>query len=144
MASLTLMAQSGYNANVVAVGRTLMSLVGADRSLERDETALRALCSLRLSPMENGMLRVSGQLDPEAGAVLRAALDPLSAPHPGALDPNAADPWATNGAHTNLAATDNGNSNGNGNGTNGNGHTGKPGTGRDLRPPERRRAEALI
>ena len=33
LASLTLMAQSGYNANVVAVGRTLMSLVGADRSL---------------------------------------------------------------------------------------------------------------
>jgi len=28
------------------------------------------------------MLRVVGQLDPEAGAVLRAALDPLSAPRP--------------------------------------------------------------
>ena len=49
-----------------------MSLVGADRALERDEDALRALSSLRLFPLENGMLRVSGQLDPEAGAVLTA------------------------------------------------------------------------
>ena len=49
------------------------------------------------------MTRVSGRLDPEAGAVLTAALDPLSAPNP---------------------STENG--------------------GRDPRPPERRRAEALI
>jgi Domain of unknown function (DUF222) len=40
------------------------------------------------------MLRVSGQLDPQAGAVLSAALDPLCAPHPGTPDPTAADPWA--------------------------------------------------
>jgi hypothetical protein len=103
LASLTQMAQSGYDRHVIAVGRTLMSLVGAERSLERDETVLRSLSSLRLSPLENGMLAVRGQLDPEAGAVLIAALDPLSAPNP-------AD---TNG-------------------------------GRDLRPPDRRRAEALI
>jgi len=70
LASLTLMAQSGYDRNVVAVGRKLMSLVGADRSLERNETTLQALASLRLSPLGNGMLAISGQLDPEAGAVL--------------------------------------------------------------------------
>jgi len=103
LASLTLMAQSGYDRNVVAVGRKLMSLVGADRSLERNETTLQALASLRLSPLGNGMLAISGQLDPEAGAVLTAALDPLSAPNP--CDTNA---------------------------------------GRDLRPPDRRRAEALV
>ena len=103
LASLTLMAQTGYDRHVIAVGRTLMSLVGADRSLERNETALRALSSLRLAPLENGMIKVSGQLDPEAGAVLTAALDPLSAPNP----------------------------------TDANG-------GRDPRPAERRRAEALI
>ena len=103
LASLTLMAQTGYDRHVIAVGRMLMSLVGADRSLERNETALRALTSLRLCPLENGMIKVSGQLDPEAGAVLTAALDPLTAPNP---------------------------SDANG--------------GRDLRPPERRRAEALI
>jgi Domain of unknown function DUF222. len=95
LASLTLMAQTGYDRNVTAVGRMLMSLVGADRSLERNETALRALNSLRLSPMDNGMLRISGQLDPEAGAVLTAALDPLSAPNPcdanGGRDPRPAD-----------------------------------------------------
>jgi Domain of unknown function (DUF222) len=104
-----------------------MSLVGADRSLERDETALRALCSLRLSPMENGMLRVSGQLDPEAGAVLTAALDPLTAPRPCTPTPAAADPWATNTDRSNPA-------DGNTNNANGNTNNGKPGTGRDLRP----------
>jgi hypothetical protein len=103
LASLTLMAQSGYDRNVVAVGRKLMSLVGADRSLEHNETALKSLSSLRLSPLGNGMLAISGQLDPEAGAVLTAALDPLSAPSP--CDTTA---------------------------------------GRDLRPPDRRRAEALV
>jgi len=103
LASLTLMAQTGYDRHVITIGRTLMSLVGADRSLERNETALRALSSLRLCPLENGMIKVSGQLDPEAGAVLTAALDPLTAPSP---------------------CTENG--------------------GRDLRPAERRRAEALI
>src|SRR5665647_164034 len=103
LASLTQMAQTGYDRHVITIGRTLMSLVGAERSLERNETALRALSSLRLAPLENGMIRVSGQLDPEAGAVLTAALDPLSAPNP----------------------------------TDANG-------GRDPRPPERRRAEALI
>jgi hypothetical protein len=103
LASLTQMAQTGYDRNVIAVGRALMSLVGADRALERDETALRGLSSLRLTPLENGMLRVNGQLDPESGAVLTAALDPLSAPNP--RDANG---------------------------------------GRDLRPADRRRAEALI
>ena len=95
LGSLTLMAQSGYDRNVVAVGRKLMATVGADRSLERNETALRGLSSLRLCPLGNGMLRVSGQLDPEAGAVLTAALDPLSAPNPcdakGGRDPRPAD-----------------------------------------------------
>lgn len=95
LASLTQMAQTGYDRNVIAVGRTLMALVGADRSLERNETMLAALSSLRLSPMDNGMIRVSGQLDPEAGAVLTATLDPLSAPNPceanGGRDPRAPD-----------------------------------------------------
>jgi hypothetical protein len=103
LASLTQMAQTGYDRHVIAVGRALMSLVGADRSLERNETALRGLSSLRLSKLENGMLAISGQLDPEAGAVLTAALDPLTAPNP---------------------------SDANG--------------GRDLRPADRRRAQALI
>jgi len=103
LASLTLMAQSGYDRNVVAVGRRLMSLVGADRALEDNEGVLKALSSLRLSPLENGMVAIRGQLDPEAGAVLRAALDPLSGPNP----------------------------------CEGNG-------GRDLRPADRRRAEALV
>src|SRR5450756_291750 len=103
LASLTLMAQTGYDRHVIAVGRHLMSLLGADRSLERNEDALRSLTSLRLCPLPNGMVAVSGQLDPEAGAVLTAALDPLSAPNP----------CEANG-------------------------------GRDPRPAERRRAEALI
>ena len=103
LASLTQMAQTGYDRHVIAVGRMLMSLVGADRALEDNENVLRALSSLRLVPLENGMLAIRGQLDPEAGAVLRAALDPLSAPNP--CEANA---------------------------------------GRDPRPADRRRAEALI
>ena len=95
LGSLTQMAQTGYDRDVITVGRKLMSLVGADRSLERNETALRGLSSLRLCPLENGMVRISGQLDPEAGAVLTAALDPLSAPNPcdanGGRDPRQAD-----------------------------------------------------
>ena len=97
------MAQSGHNAHVIAVGRRLMALVGADRALEHDEDKLRTLNSLRLTPLENGMTAISGRLDPEAAAVLAAALDPLSAPNP---------------------CTENG--------------------GRDPRPADRRRAEALI
>ncbi|MHB1475052.1 MAG: DUF222 domain-containing protein, partial [Dermatophilaceae bacterium] len=103
LASLTWMAQTGYDRHVIAVGRHLMSLVGADRALERGETALRSLSSLKLCPLANGMVAISGQLDPESGAVLSAALDPLSAPNPS----------EANG-------------------------------GRDPRPPDRRRAEALI
>jgi len=95
LASLTLMAQTGYDRHVVAVGRHLMSLVGADRALEDNEKALSTLKSLRLCPLENGMTRISGQLDPEGAAVLRAALDPLSAPNPceenGGRDPRPAD-----------------------------------------------------
>jgi Domain of unknown function (DUF222) len=95
LASLTLMAQSGYDRHVVAVGRYLMSLVGAERALEDNENALRTLSSLRLCPLENGMTRISGRLDPEGAAVLSAALDPLSAPNPcdenGGRDPRPAD-----------------------------------------------------
>jgi len=90
LASLTLMAQTGYDRNVIAVGRTLMALVGSDRSLERNETALRSLSSLKLCPLANGMVAISGQLDPESGAVLTAALDPLSAPNPPAPNPSEA------------------------------------------------------
>jgi hypothetical protein len=72
-----------------------MALVGKDRALQDNEDALKTLSSLRLTPMENGMLRISGQLDPEAAAVLTAALDPLSAPNPceanGGRDPRPAD-----------------------------------------------------
>jgi len=64
-----------------------MALVGADRSLERGETALRSLSCLKLCPLSNGMVAISGQLDPESGAVLSAALDPLSAPNPPAPNP---------------------------------------------------------
>jgi len=128
LASLTQMAQTGYDRNVVAVGRALMSLIGADRSLERDEDALRALSSLRLFPLENGMLRVSGQLDPEAGAVLTAALDPLTTPHPAKPQPGGKH---AGGKHEGATSTPD---------------TGwvDPATGRDLRPADRRRAEALI
>jgi len=95
LASLTLMAQTGYDRHVVAVGRALMSLVGADRALEDHEGALRRLNSLRLTPLENGMTAITGRLDPEASAVLTAALDPLTAPNPcdenGGRDPRPAD-----------------------------------------------------
>lgn len=45
---------------------------------------------LWISESPDGMTRVSGELDPEAAALLRTALDPLAAPRPavdGALDP---------------------------------------------------------
>src|SRR5450759_4813271 len=134
LASLTLMAQTGYDRNVAAVGRMLMSLVGADRSLEHDETTLRALSFLRLSPMDNGMLRISGQLDPEAGAVLTAALDPLTAPNPATPNPT----------NTNRSTTDSPNSSNTDSPNSSNTNGSDPGTGRDPRPPERRRAEALV
>jgi hypothetical protein len=86
LASLTLMAQTGYDRHVIAIGRHLMSLVGSDRSLERNETTLRSLASLKLCPLANGMIAISGQLDPEAGTVLSAALDPLTAPNPSGAD----------------------------------------------------------
>jgi Domain of unknown function (DUF222) len=95
LASLTQMAQHGYDRHVAAVGRYLMSLVGADRAREDNENTLRTLNSLRLCPLENGMTKLSGQLDPEGAAVLQAALEPLSAPNPctqtGERDPRPAD-----------------------------------------------------
>ncbi len=45
---------------------------------------------LSISELPGGMTRISGELDPEAAALLRIALDPLAAPRPavdGALDP---------------------------------------------------------
>jgi hypothetical protein len=45
---------------------------------------------LSISELSDGMTRISGELDPEAAALLRTALDPLAAPRPavdGALDP---------------------------------------------------------
>ena len=103
LASLTQMAQTGYDRHVVAVGRYLMSLLGDEDALADNEGALRRLKALRLCPLENGMTRISGQLDPEGAAILQAALDPLSAPNP---------------------CSENG--------------------GRDPRPAERRRADALV
>ena len=43
LASLTQMAQSGYDRYVIAIGRALMGLLGADRGLQDNEKALRAL-----------------------------------------------------------------------------------------------------
>jgi hypothetical protein len=95
LGSLTLMAQTGYDRHVIAVGRALMALLGADRALADNEDKLRTLSSLSLCPLENGMFRISGRLDPESAAVLTAALDPLSAPTPcdanGGRDPRPAD-----------------------------------------------------
>ena len=84
LGSLTQMAAEGYDRHVRHVGRRLMALAGADRALERDEAALRRLASLRRCPLDNGMVRYTVQLDPEAAAVLDAALDPLAAPEPSA------------------------------------------------------------
>ncbi|MCM3920792.1 HNH endonuclease [Frankia sp. AiPs1] len=45
---------------------------------------------LSISELPDGMTRISGELDPEAAALLRTALDPLAVPRPavdGALDP---------------------------------------------------------
>ena len=103
LASLTQMAQTGYDRHVVAVGRHLMAVLGDEDALADNEKALSNLKCLRLCPLENGMTRISGQLDPEGAAILQAALDPLSAPNP---------------------CSENG--------------------GRDPRPPERRRADALV
>ena len=103
LGSLTQMARTGYDRHVRCAGRYLMSVAGADGALERDEDALRGLSGLRFSMQDNGMLRISGQLDPESAAVLQATLDPLSAPRPCEAD-----------------------------------------GGRDTRPAERRRAEALV
>jgi len=92
---LTLMAQTGYDRAVIAVGRHLMAVLGVDGALGGDEDKARKLNSLRLCPLENGMTRISGRLDPESAAVLTAALDPLSAPNPcdanGGRDPRPAD-----------------------------------------------------
>jgi len=92
---LTVMAQTGHNAHVIAVGRRLMAMLGADHALEDNEDKLRTLNSLRMWPLENGMTALSGRLDPESAAVLAAALDPLSAPNPcdanGGRDPRPAD-----------------------------------------------------
>jgi hypothetical protein len=89
------MAQTGHNIHVIAVGRRLMAMLGADHALEDNEDKLRTLNSLRLTPLENGMTALSGRLDPESAAVLAAALDPLSAPNPcdanGGRDPRPAD-----------------------------------------------------
>ena len=54
LASLTQMAQTGYDRHVTAIGRALMALLGADHALDDHDNSRKALNSLRLSPWRTG------------------------------------------------------------------------------------------
>jgi uncharacterized protein DUF222/HNH endonuclease len=52
--------------------------------LERDERNARETQAFTMIPRGNGIVRLAGSLDAESAAVIRAAIDPLSRPVPGA------------------------------------------------------------
>jgi hypothetical protein len=64
------------------LGRHLIHALDTDTLEEREERAYQRR-ELRLSDAGDGSTRVSGRLDAESAAMVRAALDPLSAPCPG-------------------------------------------------------------
>ena len=68
---------------VANLGRSLIHLLDADSLDDREQGAYERR-SLALTDRGDGSTRVSGQLDNESAAILRAALDPLAAPAPAA------------------------------------------------------------
>jgi hypothetical protein len=69
----------------VTVGRLARHLIHAldtDTLEEREQRAFQRR-ELRLSDTADGSTRISGRLDAESAAMVRAALDPLAAPNPG-------------------------------------------------------------
>jgi Domain of unknown function (DUF222) len=71
-----------YNPTEVAnLGRALTNLLDQDTLDERKERAHERR-EFRLTDRGDGSTRISGQLDYESAAIVRAALDPLAAPAP--------------------------------------------------------------
>ncbi|MGH8776613.1 MAG: DUF222 domain-containing protein [Jiangellaceae bacterium] len=77
---------------VAKLGRHLIHTLDTETLEEREERAYRQR-ELRFSDTGEGFTRVSGKLDAESAAMVRAALDPLAAPAPaadGTQDPRSA------------------------------------------------------
>jgi Domain of unknown function (DUF222) len=68
---------------VANLGRSLIHLLDADTLEDREQRAYERR-SFALVDRGDGSTRVSGQLDNESAAIVRAALDPLAAPAPAA------------------------------------------------------------
>jgi hypothetical protein len=64
------------------LGRHLIHALGTDTLEDREQRAYQRR-ELRLSEAGDGSTRLSGRLDAESAAMLRAALDPLAGPCPG-------------------------------------------------------------
>ena len=67
---------------VASLARDLRDELDASGVADR-EADLRSKRFLKLTPMANGMTRISGQADPESAAMLKAAIDPITSPRRG-------------------------------------------------------------
>jgi hypothetical protein len=64
--------------HLALIARTATALSNSPTSTGFDEARLTEQRSLYLNPQEDGMVTLSGILDPEGGALLRTALEPLA------------------------------------------------------------------
>uniref|UniRef100_UPI002AD3B788 DUF222 domain-containing protein n=1 Tax=Frankia sp. Cr2 TaxID=3073932 RepID=UPI002AD3B788 len=112
---------------------------------EKDPAEVRELW---LTDTGAGTTRIRGTLDAEAAAILRAALDPLTAPRPAGNPDGAANPDGAGAANAERAGgaggADNAGTTGSADSTGPAGDTADTGGERDRRSPARRRADALI
>src|SRR6478672_87597 len=78
----TQVATDGFPTHLRQLRRRILAMHGHEDAFQREEDLLKRGCSLTKAVHDDGMSDYHLRLDPEAAAVLDAALDPLSAPQP--------------------------------------------------------------
>ncbi|HEX8970092.1 HNH endonuclease signature motif containing protein [Oryzihumus sp.] len=78
----TEVAADGFPKHLRELRRRILAVHGHEDAFQREEDLLKRGCSLSKAVHDDGMSDYHLRLDPEAAAVLDAAIDPLSAPQP--------------------------------------------------------------
>ncbi|GAA1255751.1 HNH endonuclease signature motif containing protein [Oryzihumus leptocrescens] len=78
----TQVAADGFPKHLRELRSRILAMHGHEDAFQREEDLLKRGCSLSKAVHDDGMSDYHLRLDPEAAAVLDAAIDPLSAPQP--------------------------------------------------------------
>jgi hypothetical protein len=78
----TEVAADGFPKHLRELRSRILAMHGHEDAFQREEDLLKRGCSLTKAVHDDGMSEYRLRLDPEAAAVLDAAIDPLSAPQP--------------------------------------------------------------